>query len=193
MLLASGQIFLTQHSSSLPIVIKNMQILFPGSQELIQAFSVLSCYEFLSSIKGSRLISCITIPDRVMNSIQMWNHSSVSIAGRVVLINNTIFSIPYYILSMMNLPDTILCYISKMAHNYLLDRTSNNSAFNLVGWTITTLRKPFGGGGGGWVVKYVQSQPCKAFSYGQNIFAILNFESKIWIDIFNYKFNDWHV
>lgn len=63
----------------------------------------------------------------------MWNRSSVFIASMVVLLNNTIFAIPNYILPVMNLPNTILDSVSKLAHNYLWGRTSNNIGFYLVG------------------------------------------------------------
>lgn len=63
----------------------------------------------------------------------MWNRSSVFIASMVVLLNNTIFAIPNYILSVMNLPNTILDSISKLAHNYLWGMKSNNIGFYLVG------------------------------------------------------------
>lgn len=58
------------------------------------------------------------LPSRVNLAIHAWNYSSISTAGRVVLLNNTIFAIHDYYLSVMNLPKTILDSISKQARNF---------------------------------------------------------------------------
>lgn len=85
------------------------------------------------------------IPHRVNNAIHSWNHSSISIAGKVTLLSGKIFSIPNCILPVMHLPNTILNQISKTAQNFLWGRTNNNRAFHSVGWTFITLSKSKGG------------------------------------------------
>lgn len=85
------------------------------------------------------------IPEKVNKIIHSWNHSSLSLAGRTTLLNSSVFIIPNYILSVMNLPVSILDNISKFARNFLWGRSSNNSGFHSIGWTVTTLGKPEGG------------------------------------------------
>ncbi|XP_039142194.1 uncharacterized protein LOC120279334 [Dioscorea cayenensis subsp. rotundata] len=59
------------------------------------------------------------MPDKAQQVISTWNLSSLSLAGRTTLLNSTVFTIPNYILSVMNLPVSILNSISKIAHNFL--------------------------------------------------------------------------
>lgn len=39
----------------------------------------------------------------------------------------------------------------------------------------------------------MQFEACQILSFGKKYFSILNSENKIWVDIFKYKYNDWHV
>lgn len=74
------------------------------------------------------------IPNKVHNVIQSSNHYSLSLDGREILLNSTIFAISNHILLVMNLLVSILDCISKLARNFLWDRTSNNQGFHLKGW-----------------------------------------------------------
>lgn len=126
------------------------------------------------------------IPNKVKNIIQAWNHSSISIAGKTILLNSTVFYIPNYILSVMNLLVSILDYISKLAKNFLWGRTSNRHGFHSIGLTVTTLSKLEGGLG---------IQNLRSINHSlmvKNIFSILNSEDKIRVDIFKFKYKDWH-
>lgn len=44
------------------------------------------------------------LTNRVKNTIHAWNHTTISTAARVVLLNSYIFSIPKYYLSIMAIP-----------------------------------------------------------------------------------------
>lgn len=97
------------------------------------------------SSKKLQIIQLQHIPTRVRNTIQSQNHSSISTVGHGILLNNVIFAIPNYILSVMNLPYNIMDNISKLARNFLWVKTSNNASFHSIGWIGTTLSKLEGG------------------------------------------------
>ncbi|XP_039118053.1 uncharacterized protein LOC120253920 [Dioscorea cayenensis subsp. rotundata] len=117
--------------------------------------------------------------------IHSWNHSSLSMAGKITLLNSTVFAIPNYILSVMNLPISILDCISKLARCFLWGRSSNNQDFHSIGWSITTLCKSNGGLGIHNLRLVNHSLMTK------NLLAILNSEDKIWVHIFKNKYRGW--
>lgn len=54
------------------------------------------------------------LTDHVKVVVSSWNHSPITTVGCVVLINSTIFAIPNYLLSVMNLPNSILDSILRL-------------------------------------------------------------------------------
>lgn len=113
----------------------------------------------------------------------------LSLAGRSVLINTTLFAIPIYISSVMNLPNTILDSISKLARDFLWGHGGNKRGFHSVGWALTTQSKPEGEEGG---LGIKNLRLVKHSLMAKNIFAILDSDNKIWVDIFKDKYHGWH-
>lgn len=60
-------------------------------------------------------------------------------AGSTVLLNSSIFAIPNYILSAMNLPLSILDNISKLAHSFLWGNNGSKRGLHTIGWVAITL------------------------------------------------------
>lgn len=59
---------------------------------------------------------------KTASTISNWNHNHISQAGRIILLNTSIFSLPVYYLSIFYLPNSILDSISKLARNFLWGR-----------------------------------------------------------------------
>lgn len=81
---------------------------------------------------------------KVKSTIQNWNHSWISIAGRASLLNSTIFAIPNYLLSIMHLHISTLESISNLARQFLWGKTGNRNGFHSIGWIVTTFDKTEG-------------------------------------------------
>lgn len=128
----------------------------------------------------------IFLPNRLKTSINSWNHPSISTVGSLILLNNTIFAIPNYMLNVMNLPNSIMDSISKLARVFFCGRSDNSSGFHSVGWLVTTLQKIEGGLG---IINLIF---VKHTLMAKNIFAILNSENKTWVEIFKGKYKNWH-
>ncbi|XP_039143960.1 uncharacterized protein LOC120281070 [Dioscorea cayenensis subsp. rotundata] len=86
----------------------------------------------------------------------------------------------------MHLPDSTLDQISKLARTFLWSNGSNVRCFHSIGWSVTTLKKSEGGLG------LRNLRLVRHSLMAKNIFAILNSDSKIWVDIFNHKYSNWH-
>lgn len=76
---------------------------------------------------------------RISKTIAIWNHNSISKAGRVVLINSSILLVPLYHLSSYPLLDGILDSIAKLARDFVWVNSGNHSAIYHVSWNIATL------------------------------------------------------
>ena len=125
------------------------------------------------------------LTNRVSSLIHSWNHSPITTIGRSILLNASIFSIPNYLMSVMNIPTTILDSISKLARNFLWGKTSNRSGFHTIGWRIATMDKSEGGLG-------IRNLKLAQHSLmAKNVFTVLNNDNKLWVNIFNYKYRNW--
>lgn len=93
------------------------------------------------SLKRLLVNQCNYLIERVSNCIKSWNHSQMSIGGRVVLVNSSLVSIPFYLLSCYHIPDTTLESITKLARHFIWGKGSNNSDISYLSWSITSLHK----------------------------------------------------
>lgn len=89
-------------------------------------------------------------------------------------------------LFVMNLRNSILESISKLAQGFLWGSCGNSSGFHSVDWSLTTLQKTKE------VLGIKSIRFVKHALMAKNIFPILNFENKIWVEIFKDKYKNWH-
>ncbi|XP_039123400.1 uncharacterized protein LOC120260021 [Dioscorea cayenensis subsp. rotundata] len=71
--------------------------------------------------------------DNTVSVINNWNHTHISKAGHIILINSNIFALPVYFLSNFFLPDLIQDSISMLARSFLWDRNAGIVAFTPLG------------------------------------------------------------
>lgn len=125
--------------------------------------------------------------DNTASTINNWNHTHISQAGRVILINSNIFALPVYLLSVFFLPDLILDSISKLARAFLWGRNGNHCRFHSIGWTTVTLPKSEGGLG----LRNLRNARLALFA--KHVFSIANNSDKIWVSIFRQKYHNWNI
>ncbi|XP_039135720.1 uncharacterized protein LOC120273142 [Dioscorea cayenensis subsp. rotundata] len=120
-------------------------------------------------------------------AISKWNHSPISQAGRITLINSSIFSLPVYFLSIFHLPDSILDSISKLARRFLWGRHGGGQSFHSIGWHVSTLSKSEGGLG----LRNLRN--ARTALMAKHAFSIANNSDKIWVSIFLHKYPHWCI
>lgn len=129
-------------------------------------------FKYLGALISPRRLlvhQCHYLVNRVVSCINSWNHSKISKAGRAVLINSSLLSIPSYILSCYFVLDSTLDDISKLARKFLWNKGN------------TTLAKTKGGLG------IMNLKNVKVALMAKNVFVVLNFENKHWIHILKLK------
>lgn len=125
---------------------------------------------------------------RTSNTLASWNHSGLSTAGRVILINSSLLPILVHMMYFYGVLDTILDKISKMARSFLWNRISSSSGLHSVGWDTITLDQSEGG------LSIRNLSHFKIVFMSKNVFPELNDDKKLWVLIFqlNYgSFNLW--
>ena len=70
--------------------------------------------------------------DRMVNTVKSCNHSFFSYAGKIVLINSSLLSIPNYLMSSGAIPDTVLDKFSKIARDFLWSKGGNRSGVHSI-------------------------------------------------------------
>ncbi|XP_039113810.1 uncharacterized protein LOC120249385 [Dioscorea cayenensis subsp. rotundata] len=124
---------------------------------------------------------------KTATSIGAWNHAHISQAGRVVLLNSCIFSLPVYLLSIFYIPDSILESLSKLARNFLWGRHGKNHGFHSIGWRTVTLSKSEGGLG----LRNLRN--ARIALLAKHVFSIINKDDKLWVSIFLHKYRSWTI
>ncbi|PKA64918.1 Putative ribonuclease H protein [Apostasia shenzhenica] len=81
------------------------------------------------------------IIDSVRGKISSWGSRSLSLAGRVTLINNILTSIPIFSLSHMFVPGNVLAEIEKLIRRFLWIGNLTSNAAHLVAWEQVTKLK----------------------------------------------------
>ncbi|KAH9291381.1 hypothetical protein KI387_043430, partial [Taxus chinensis] len=85
----------------------------------------------------------------LLNSISAkllsWKGKWLSLAGRALLINSVLLSIPIYMLSILQIPNSVLLKIEKVARTFLWQGLSTERKFHLANWDLVKLPKKLGG------------------------------------------------
>lgn len=74
------------------------------------------------------------IVDRVERKLSGWNSRSLSWAGRVVLINSVLSSLPIYFMSLFQAPVIVINKIDKIRRNFLWGSTRGRQKLVKVKW-----------------------------------------------------------
>lgn len=116
--------------------------------------------------------------DKVTTVVNSWHHSTLSLSGRVVLINSRILPTLTYFLSFYSIPDTTINDISKLVRKFLWSAGGSNWGYHSVGWSLVTQNKSEGELG------IINLSSIEYALMSKNVFAILISEDKLWVDIF---------
>nr|KYP36281.1 Putative ribonuclease H protein At1g65750 family [Cajanus cajan] len=82
---------------------------------------------------------------KLRNKLATWKNKSISLAGRISLINSVLSSIPLYFMSFYRLPTIVLKEIVSIQRNFLWSRDENVNKICWVRWDKVTMPKSMGG------------------------------------------------
>ncbi|XP_039129019.1 uncharacterized protein LOC120265197 [Dioscorea cayenensis subsp. rotundata] len=120
--------------------------------------------------------------DKTERILSNWSHSKISMAGKTILINSILMSIPVYYLSVYPVPDSVLDGITKAATAFFWSKGGNRKGMNSVNWTDITL----GHSEGGLSIRNLRAS--KISLMAKNVLSYLNHHDAIWVDILINKY-----
>lgn len=126
--------------------------------------------------------NCRSLLDKVAIAVNSWNHSTLSLAGKVVMISSSILPTLTYFVSIYFIPDTTIKDISKLVRKFRWVASSSNRGFHSIGWSLVTQNKSEG------VSALKISSLLNTLSCLKIFFSILNGSDKLWVEIFNLKY-----
>ena len=85
------------------------------------------------------------IIERVQKRLTRWKANLLSFAGRLVLTQSVITTVPNYPMQCVALPTKVFSNVDKLSQNFLWGSTENKKKFHLVSWQKTTMPKSEGG------------------------------------------------
>ncbi|KAF7844636.1 putative RNA-directed DNA polymerase [Senna tora] len=85
------------------------------------------------------------IVDKVQNRLSSWKSSSLSLAGRVTLVQSVTSAIPSYVMQTVELPVTVCNEIEKANRKFIWGGNENRRKVHLVGWDKLCNPKSSGG------------------------------------------------
>ncbi|GKA88788.1 hypothetical protein Tco_0810552 [Tanacetum coccineum] len=94
---------------------------------------------------GLRIRDCNELVDRVQLRIQDWKNKSLSIAGRLQLIQSVLGSMHIYWASVFMLPTNVLHNIEQLMRQFLWSNGSSGKSKSKVAWEVVCLPKNEGG------------------------------------------------
>lgn len=77
--------------------------------------------------------------------LQGWKSNSLSMAGRIQLINSTLNAIPTHAMQSLSLPASVLKKIDQINNNFLWGHNSNTRKIHHLNWNKVAAPKTFGG------------------------------------------------
>ena len=85
--------------------------------------------------------------DKFGHKLQGWKGQSLSLGGRITMINAVLSSVPLYTLSLYRLPKKVLTKIDQIRRQFLWQGTGLKKKYHLLNWPSVCLTKEFGGMG----------------------------------------------
>ncbi|XP_039138794.1 uncharacterized protein LOC120276131 [Dioscorea cayenensis subsp. rotundata] len=120
--------------------------------------------------------------DKTERALSFWKLSNISKAGKSVLINSVIMSIPMYYLSVYPVPDSFLDRIAKAARLFFWSKSGNRKGMNSVSWIDITSHYTEGG------LSIRNLRAAKISLMAKNVLGYLNHRDAIWVDILHHKY-----
>lgn len=103
-------------------------------------------YLGVQSIHGRTTSSIFTPPLEKMDArLEGWRSKNLSLAGRHVLAQAVLATIPYYTMQTTTMPKAVCEAIDKKIRNFLWGNKDGASRIHLINWDITTRSKKYGG------------------------------------------------
>ena len=85
------------------------------------------------------------VVDRVKQKLARWKENLLSVAGRVVLIQSSLSTVPAYVMQCAQLPRKVLEGIDRVNQNFLWGSTEMPKKMHWIGWEKVTKPKKQGG------------------------------------------------
>ncbi|XP_039130949.1 uncharacterized protein LOC120267377 [Dioscorea cayenensis subsp. rotundata] len=127
------------------------------------------------------------LTDNIKSRCSRWMHSKLSPAGKAVLINSSLFSLPIYYLSVYPIYDSILMEINRIVRRFFWSKSSNGKGIHAVAWNELTIPKPEGG------LEIRNLVLAKHSLMAKNIFKYLNDDDYFWVNILHVKYGLFNV
>ena len=83
--------------------------------------------------------------ERAKNHLNGWSLNSLSLAGRVTLVDSVVTAIPSYTIQVVKLPSSITSEIGKLCRGFLRGNSENHRRLHLVSWDKVMQPKHCGG------------------------------------------------
>ncbi|XP_073004935.1 uncharacterized protein [Typha latifolia] len=83
--------------------------------------------------------------ERVRQCLAGWKRNTLSLAGRITLVQSTLLTLPYYWLGATWIPDSILETIMKIARAFIWEKGEGHRGLHLLRWETMTKAKQEGG------------------------------------------------
>ncbi|XP_019199070.1 PREDICTED: uncharacterized protein LOC109192823 [Ipomoea nil] len=123
------------------------------------------------------------IIDRIRSKLTGWKAKSLSLAGRHVLAQSVLSTVPFYAMQTTLLPNGVISAIEKLIRSFIWGGDSDGRKAHLVNWDTVTKSKAHGGLGIKRLEKMNHSFMAKLG------WRILQGEDSLWIRIFKAKYH----
>ncbi|WOL01302.1 hypothetical protein Cni_G10018 [Canna indica] len=123
---------------------------------------------------------------KALSRVEGWAGKNISQAGKQVLLNSVVGSIPMHTLATSWINNSIVNKYQSIARNYLWSNDKKKKGFHLVGWSKVTMRKYKGGLG------LKDLGIVKLFIHAKRILLFLNKEKHLWSRILRAKYGNYH-
>ncbi|WOL00311.1 hypothetical protein Cni_G09024 [Canna indica] len=124
--------------------------------------------------------------EKAENRLESWASKDIFQAGKVVLINSVVNSMPIHTLSIMWINSKIIKEHEKLIRDFLWKLGKKKYGFHLVNWKKVSLCKAEGGLG----VKDLNT--FKIVIHAKRVLPILNRKDQIWSRLVNARYGDLH-
>lgn len=141
-------------------------------------------YLGIPSIHGRlKKASFLGLIERIKNKLSGWKSRTLSLAGRQVLAQSVLSSIPYYMMQTTLLPKGVIATLEKLIRNFLWGSTPNQRKCHLVSWDTIAKSKDCGGLG------FQKLETMNEAFLAKLAWRLIQNEDSLWSQVLKYKYN----
>ncbi|XP_019172513.1 PREDICTED: uncharacterized protein LOC109167899 [Ipomoea nil] len=131
-----------------PLLFVLYDVVLSGEASELQAETMLRCLDAFCDSSGDPLKSSMffsSMLEKVRNRLSGWRSKSLSLAGRHVLAQSVISTIPFYTMQTTLVPRGVIQSIERLIRSFLWGANEGERRCNLVNWNTVTRCKSNGG------------------------------------------------